>query len=449
MEQLVAHFEADVKLTFVDSHDIELSFPFSAFAKSHHMSKPDISASFPGQPLDRDTVKKFQWERMSLIMEVKPESKQDPFHEQRAGQTHGETIIQLARSARNLMLAHGLLAAFAVGIYGEVARIARFDHSSAIVCKPFNIKRRPDLLQRFFWHFTHPIEGSTVVGCDPTVRRLDDGDKGWVRSRLEELGEEVKGFDEHVKHGRRAIVFDDQTGQESAYIVYKPVDINARLFSRATTVWRAIEDTRSSPDDGAGRLSGDATSQRQPKVRIMKESWRQVVRPSEAWFYHRLATLIPEGKQFGIARIECGGDLGQREVREWQRGSPNVSAMDGHRDLRLSPNPSATSDPHPPSPSGASAVGLSGGPAGSSPTASAHTAPNASTGPGLPYPQHQTFSWAVARGPEFTYRERSHMRFVVTDVGRPVTRFKNTRELVNAFRDAIRGTLSLLFYALS
>ncbi|KAI0750224.1 hypothetical protein C8Q80DRAFT_1253760 [Daedaleopsis nitida] len=57
----------------------------------------------------------------------------------------------------------------------------------------------------------------------------------------------------------------------------------------------------------------------------------------------------------------------------------------------------------------------------------------------LPFPQHQTFSWAIACSPERSYRERSHMRFIVTDVGRPITKFKTTRELILAMRDAIIG----------
>ena len=36
------------------------------------------------------------------------------------------------------------------------------------------------------------------------------------------------------------------------------------------------------------------------------------------------------------------------------------------------------------------------------------------------------------------------MRFVVEDVGRPLTRFKNTKEVVSACRDAMIGMLLLL-----
>lgn len=61
----------------------------------------------------------------------------------------------------------------------------------------------------------------------------------------------------------------------------------------------------------------------------------------------------------------------------------------------------------------------------------------------LPYPQHQTFSWTIGIDKDRTYRERSHMRFIIDDVGRPLTSAKSTREVVSALRDAVKGTVSL------
>lgn len=62
-----------------------------------------------------------------------------------------------------------------------------------------------------------------------------------------------------------------------------------------------------------------------------------------------------------------------------------------------------------------------------------------------PYPQHQTFSWAVGSAPQWTYRERSHMRLVIDDVGRNLAGAKNTKELVRALRDAMIG-MSLVLW---
>lgn len=163
LDRLVSGF-GEHKLSFLNTHDRELSFPFRAFSENHHPTKPDIIVSFPGQTFDDDTVRKSQWGVIASVMELKPEEKQDPFQAHLHGKTITDTVAQLARSARNLMGAHGFLAAYVVGIYGDYVRIARFDHSSAIVCERFNIKERPDLLQRFFWHFTHPIDNAVVPG---------------------------------------------------------------------------------------------------------------------------------------------------------------------------------------------------------------------------------------------------------------------------------------------
>ncbi|OJT05821.1 hypothetical protein TRAPUB_3316 [Trametes pubescens] len=59
--------------------------------------------------------------------------------------------------------------------------------------------------------------------------------------------------------------------------------------------------------------------------------------------------------------------------------------------------------------------------------------------PDIPYPMHQTWSSRLGMGPTYHANERSHMRFVMDTVGRPLSRFKTTKELVMALRDAIVG----------
>ena len=57
-------------------------------------------------------------------------------------------------------------------------------------------------------------------------------------------------------------------------------------------------------------------------------------------------------------------------------------------------------------------------------------------------PLQQTFTWRQTytdpESPQW-HRERSHMRLVVNEVGRPITQFLTTRELIMAVRDAIIG----------
>ncbi|KAI0750223.1 hypothetical protein C8Q80DRAFT_678081 [Daedaleopsis nitida] len=378
------------------------------------------------------------WEDISLLIAVELEADDDPFLVSRTSRRERD-LVRLTQNARNLMLAHGHLAAFSLGFYGETVRIAHFDHACVTVCKSFNVKKRPDLLQRFLWHFVHPVVGDTIVGCDLTVRRLTHEDKLWVKQCLMMLGNSRRldaTCDNDMRHGRRVLVPDELTGSHRWYVAYQPIDINASLFSRATTVWRAIEDTRD--------VCNGAKETALPRVRVLKDSWRMLARPSEVSFYQRLQSRIPAGERHGFAQLECGADLGQLEVREWEPSSPNASYMTGQRKLRLSlathpsqpaasktcsTSTSATTANHP-----AVQPGVSSTTSPSPPSAAFHDMYP------LPFPQHQTLSWRITRGPEFAYYlERSHMRTVVSNVGRPITKFKNTRELVRAVRDAIIG----------
>ena len=58
-------------------------------------------------------------------------------------------------------------------------------------------------------------------------------------------------------------------------------------------------------------------------------------------------------------------------------------------------------------------------------------------------PQQQTYTWRVLFGDRMRERERSHMRSVISTVGRRLTNFRSTLEFVTALWDAIRGTSSL------
>ncbi|KAI0355846.1 hypothetical protein OH77DRAFT_268114 [Trametes cingulata] len=415
LNALVKDFEMERRLTFLDTHAIRVYFPFDSFRNQHHYTYPDIAASLPGQPLSPTN-----WHAISMAVEVKSDASDDPFP--RSGMKNTSTVVQLAKNARSILLAHGFLSAFTIGVYGDVVRLARFDRSCAIVSPPIDIKcpKVPRVLQRFLWHFTHPLVGNTVVGCDPTVARLDLAGQAWVREQLKKAN--AKDWKKHVRElhkARRVEVYDHKTGKTMPYILYHLVDVNGRLFSRATTVWRAIEDTRVWHD---GQLVEDPTCTAPAKPRIVKEAWRQLVRRSEAEFYERIEEKIPREERFGLPTMVCGGDMGSREFCWWEETRRRKSA---DADVSTSAPESNAAGPSTPSP------------------------PSDSSGPDtrdippedfpLPYPQQQTYSWRLLYGEGYAYLERSHMRIVVDDVGRPLTQFRCTRELIQAIRDAIVG----------
>ncbi|KAI0328296.1 hypothetical protein GY45DRAFT_1372527 [Cubamyces sp. BRFM 1775] len=428
LRKVVEPLEEGRKLEIADTHGKEMTFPFHAFKDHHHPTFPDITVSFPGQPLVPGS-----WRHISMVMEVKASESQDPFPH--SGEEHVRTIEQLAKSARNLLLVHGLLHVYLIGIYGNAIRITRFDHSCALVSVQFSLEHGgAKILRKFFWHFTHPIVGDTVVGADPTVAPLDKESQEWIKAQLAVA--KPRNWERHIaalEEGRRVEVYDEKTGRCIPYLLYHLIDVNGRLFSRATMVWRAIEDTRVWEN---GCLVPDKTCTAPAKPRILKEAWRQVVRTAETEVYKRLQEKISEEERFGLAKMECGGDIGALEMKWWER------TQDGH----LSETSNATET----SLRGESqcATGVvthavlfcSTGSNG--PDAVPFVNPSPGFLPDKPYPllhpQHQTYSWRLC-DKDFWHRERSHMRMVIDDVGRPLHEFTSTREMVMAMRDAIKG----------
>ncbi|KAI0353657.1 hypothetical protein OH77DRAFT_575489 [Trametes cingulata] len=415
LRTLVEDFEKDRKLSFVDTHAIRMYFPFDSFKDQHHYTYPDISVSFPGRSLSPTT-----WQGISMVIEVKSDASDDPFP--RAGMKNTATVVQLAKNARSLLIAHGFLSAFTIGVYGNIVRLARFDRSCAIVSQPIDIKDAEGLrlLQKFLWHFSHPRVGETVVGCDPTVARLDAAGKEWVKTQLEKA--KAKDWEKHVGEldkARRVEVYDHKTGKSVPYILYHLVDVNGRLFSRATTVWRALKDTRLLIN---GQFVDDAACTTPAKPQIVKEAWRQLVRRSEAEIYERIEEKIPREERFGLPTMMCGGDMGSRELRWWEgtRLRRTTGSDDASSQLESHTAGPSTSTP-------------SGDTSGSDP----YNIPPEDFP--LPHPQQQTYSWRLLYGEQYTYLERSHMRIVVDDIGRPLTQFTCTREVVQAIRDAIVG----------
>ncbi|RPD54991.1 hypothetical protein L226DRAFT_575346 [Lentinus tigrinus ALCF2SS1-7] len=443
LEALVSSFDNKVRPTFWDSHKGDYRFPLTPFAVNHSKSSPDISVSFPGVTEDDATVRSSRWEVISMCIEAKDTDDKDPFPVHKSGKSNMNTIIQIARNARTLMLVHGFLYSFVLGIYGDTVRIARFDRTVCIVSLPFSLHKNLHILQRFFWHFTHPMSRShpamvipPVVGCDPTIRPLTAEENAWLQRHLSRARVKRTGMD--VFMTRRVEVYDDHDGTMVPYFVYQLVDVNPRLMSRSTMVWRAIKDT----------YEEDKRAVQSVKSCILKESWRQLVRRPEADFYRRMAATISDEERWGLPKMSIGGDIGQLELRLWEMCSPNAEDFVGEHHLRL-PAVASAVDSSPPSTAESQVAGSSLAATTTDPTTppSADT-PSESSVPSqypypfsspLPWPQHQTFTWSIILSSHYAHRERSHMRFVMEDLGRPLSEFRDTRELVLALSDAIRG----------
>ena len=304
-----------------------------------------------------------------MVVDIKPAESDDPFNipgpscTELRSRLHNGTVIppEVARNARNMLFTHGFLQTFVVGIYAHRVRIARFDHMSGVVSQAFDLQEYPDLLRRFFWHFTHPVVGDTVVGCDPTVRSLTPYDLRWIRKELFEAGvPDVPAELAEIKQGRRVKVYNGRDKKDDWYLLVRLLDVNARLLSRTTAVWLALQDSREycgdepsppstlstgSLDEWMGNEAQASEKKHgvkkvtgRPKVRVLKEAWRPVGRIPESAFYERLEACIPDDVRWGLPKWVCGTDLRAYEVPLWENTEPPAT---GYHNLHWCPPPSS------------------------------------------------------------------------------------------------------------
>ena len=392
---MVERFPKTKRPLFINHANKVMKFPFAMCDDEDHETKPDIVVSIPKlqhlAPRDR-------WRNVAFIFEAKGTSGDDPMRKHTL--RHEETLVQLAISARNIMLAQGRLYAFTIGIYGHKARIFRFDRAGAVCSPSFDYILRPDVLYNFMWRFIHPIDKRcALLGDDPTSTLGTSNDRALVRAFAKKHDPSYKHTAEIQKAVRRITLTDD-AGNERCYLVYKLLFLNSRLFSRATTVWQAVE------LDETGKTVGEPV--------VIKEAWRQFLRTSEIRHYQDMHEAVDAAAEDAalslshIAEFSHGDDLGLRETKQLFRDGCATSTVD---DTSFSGSVDDLDEDEinkfrfPP----ANVFGHR--------TVSASCRPTA--------------------GPE---HDRSHVRIVLKTVGKPITDFDSTYEMVTALRDAIIGT---------
>ncbi|KAI0729832.1 hypothetical protein C8Q72DRAFT_971638 [Fomitopsis betulina] len=395
LTHLVDNFPESHRPTFHNCANTELNPPYELCDIVEHRTKQDIVVTVPSLP-SLDPL--LRWRNLALVFEVKGEECDDPM--KKYLDKHEETIIQLAKSARNLMLAQGRLFAFCVGIYGHTARIFRFDRAGGVCSPLFNYITDPQYLHGFLWRFVHPInEGCAVVGDDPTTSLGTEADRSNVERHAKEMNASYKEDSNTI---RRFIVTDDRIvadeprKKEKTYLAYKMIFVNNRLCSRASMLWEAFE------LDDAGQPTG-------PPV-VIKEGWRLFRRPSEITHYQDLQEAADSAAEdaavflSGFAELECGDDLGLRETKTLAEAGhavtsdkkplprPAAAAMDESQLLQLAFDPAVVFG-------------------------------------------HRTVSACCREAPpDF---ERGQIRMVIKTVGTPITDFKSTYEMVGCLYDAI------------
>ena len=196
---------------------------------------------------------------------------------------------------------------FLLGVYGRNARIYRFDRSGVIVSKAFNYISSPEFLGEFLWRLVHPENSSPgIIGSDTTITRptsqeaqrmlavvqrhhptleIDDAkflqDSRWMEACWSPLCE---GHDSSVPRGRTR-----------CFAIGPPLWQSTNLFSRATVVWRVV-------------IEGH-----EGKLYALKDSWRELCREPEVFFYERIQKFKGESKWVGLVEFMGSLDLGEQE----------------------------------------------------------------------------------------------------------------------------------------
>ena len=396
LTRLVKKFPKDIRPTFHNYDRTEMKFPFELHEKDQHPTKPDVIATIPAL---RRVAPLYRWRHIAIVFELKSRREDDPMLTE--SQTNWETLIQLAKSARNIMAAQGRLFCFVVGMYGGQARIFRFDHAGAICSPAFEYQERPEILHKFLWRLFHPaIEGCSMVGDDPTVILGTKKD----RERAEKLAREHDPEWKHTPETRKAVrkfKIKDEEGTATEYLAYKLISMNPRLFSRSTVIWEAF------------KLDKKGKSTRNDRY-IIKDTWRQLGRLDEAGFYEMLWDEETDETVFGAARCVWARDYGA-ETAEERRDiqAKKQEPVYSHRGEDISD--SSVEDKQL----------IADILAGHRTVSAAHNRDTALDGRRLLEEVH--------------LYERSHVRLILQSVGTPLSEFKDTKELAMAFRDAIEG----------
>lgn len=188
-------------------------------------------------------------------------------------------LIQPAKSARNLMLTHGMLI---VGIYKNSARIYRFDRAACVVSKSFNIKTTPWPLHKLLWRMCHheaPVGGlptgrlvPRLLGKGPTFSRASEQDTDAADKKCRESGQQPLSEDERRACRWVTVTKYDSKGKiicSTRFLIYRIRYLDPRLFSRATVV-------------------SDGYEEGTWKRVVVKDAWRQQVRDREDVSYNKI-----------------------------------------------------------------------------------------------------------------------------------------------------------------
>jgi hypothetical protein len=303
--QLIESFPANRKPAFTNT----ATATFPALSDSDHATKPDITITHPTVNTPT-SPNEWKWRFVASTVEVKLKASRDPFDnagECKIGDKHDETIVQLAKNGRNLLLGNSSCFVFVLGVYGHNARIYRFDRSGVIVSKAFSYTSSPHLLGDFFWRLVHPQKSTFgITGSDTTITRPT---KEEVERMLDIIQRYHVGLEldvaEFVQDSRWIVAscsppsnscdLSLPRGRTRCFAFGRALSQSTNLFSRATVVWRVVVEGH------------------EEKLFALKDSWRELCRKPEGFFYERIRKYKGESAWVGLATFMGCLDLGEEQ----------------------------------------------------------------------------------------------------------------------------------------
>ncbi|KAJ7725319.1 hypothetical protein B0H16DRAFT_1698338 [Mycena metata] len=307
LEAIVSEFkEKDRKPFILDTHNTI----FESLDEGDHYTKPDITCSRPGT-----TTAPRAWADAGTVIELK--HKTDVFGEKKTKDSleihindsldSRHALVQLAKSARSLLMALNACHAFVVSVFGNgMARIFRFDHSSFWATEAFNWTTDHTVFPRFLFCLYPPkVPIGHMHGHDDTISLPTEEEKESMFELLHKH-EFYRGMFKSQESATKesfwvtAVRFRDVGGKRvpepvQCFTIGPALWTSDGLFSRATQVYRVI-------------LKEDLHMPL-PPIYALKDVWRQACRRPEIDFYDVIAKYCEKHKLPTEGMAKCHGSL--------------------------------------------------------------------------------------------------------------------------------------------
>ncbi|KAJ7695795.1 hypothetical protein B0H17DRAFT_1329561 [Mycena rosella] len=303
LEELVSTFPEGNKPLIADTHNCL----FAALDEGGHYTKPDITVSRPGI----EAPDAWDWHHAGTVIELKYRT--DIFNADgqiKATNESEEALIQLAKSARSLLMASRSCVVYVVAVFDiRRARLLRFDRSGFKASTDFDWTKEERIFPTFFWRLYNPTRLNSnpvrMSGEDDTLSIPTPAEKQRMHAVLCKNSfyshYTLAHATEHslwIQAVRFHVAGDKRVAKPvRCFTIGEPLSgrDSDGLFSRATMVYRVVLEEDADEDN--------------PTVYALKDAWRQACRRPEVDFYDAIAHYCKTTPHRDTEMAECHGSI--------------------------------------------------------------------------------------------------------------------------------------------